>query len=331
MIKDYFKRMNYLAVLMILALSIFAISCSEETTEPTIDEAQVLLDYLEANGDFINTLAPTVKTASAIHTTLIASPNTIYVIDTRLPADFANGHVKNAVNVELKDLLTHMRSIDVTKYEQIILTCFTGQTAAYGASLLRLMGYDKVHSMKWGMAAWNKTLASKWTNSISNMRVTQLETTTNAKPAKGKLPVIKTGKKTGADILEARVNKLLAEGYSVATVTNQVVYDNLSKYFICNYWPEPEYLNPGHIPGAFQYTPKKAFKSSEDLLTLPTNKEIVLYCYTGQTSSYVAPYLRLLGYDAKSLLFGANSMINELMTANKWVESVESFDYELVK
>ena len=46
-----------------------------------------------------------------------------------------------------------------------------------------------------------------------------------------------------------------------------------------------------------------------DLKTLPTDKTIAVYCYTGQASSFMAAYLRLLGYDSKSLLYVTNGMI----------------------
>ena len=70
-----------------------------------------------------------------------------------------------------------------------------------------------------------------------------------------------------------------------------------------------EYLDPGHIEGAIQYTPSVDLAVDEALKTLPTDKTVVVYCYTGQNSARIAAYLRLLGYDAKSLKFGANGMI----------------------
>jgi rhodanese-related sulfurtransferase len=62
------------------------------------------------------------------------------------------------------------------------------------------------------------------------------------------------------------------------------------------------YANPGHIPGAYNYEPaSNPFTTPALLTTLPTNRPVVIYCFTGQTSSYLAGYLRMLGYDAKSL------------------------------
>jgi rhodanese-related sulfurtransferase len=58
-----------------------------------------------------------------------------------------------------------------------------------------------------------------------------------------------------------------------------------------------------------QYTPKERIKTTVVLNTLPTDKTIVVYFWTGQTSAFLTAYLWLLGYDVKSLLFGANGMI----------------------
>jgi rhodanese-related sulfurtransferase len=85
----------------------------------------------------------------------------------------------------------------------------------------------------------------------------------------------------------------------------------------------------GHIEGAIQYTPKADIASSTFLNTLPTDKTVVVYCYSGQTSANMAAYLRVLGYDAVSLLFGANGMIHDEMTSGKWSDTF-IFDYPIV-
>jgi rhodanese-related sulfurtransferase len=82
-----------------------------------------------------------------------------------------------------------------------------------------------------------------------------------------------------------------------------------------------------------QYTPKESLKLAADLKTLPTNKTIVVYCYTGQTSSHLAAYLRLLGYDAKTLMFGTNGMIYDNMVATGGMsvfKSSEIMGYDFV-
>ena len=73
-------------------------------------------------------------------------------------------------------------------------------------------------------------------------------------------------------------------------------------------------------------------KYEVDLTTLPTDKSIAVYCYTGQTSAFLTAYLRLLGYDAKSVLYGTNAMIYDQMVAKNmtvWSEAqIMGYDYE---
>jgi rhodanese-related sulfurtransferase len=148
------------------------------------------------------------------------------------------------------------------------------------------------------------------------------------KGPEGDLPDLSTGFDTGADIFEARLNAVLAEGFGAAAIGNSTVLDNKEDYYIVNYWPAAEYADPGHIIGARQYEPKQDIALDAALKTLPTDQTIVVYCYTGQNSANLAAYLRLIGYDAKSLKFGTNGMIYDQMTKAKWADTeIKGYDY----
>lgn len=309
-----------LLLFSILFTFLFIASCKKdnEETPATINESEVLATYLESTNsplqkDFVNTDMPTIIGATEVKT--LNETNQVYIMDIRSSADFALGHIANAHNVAFADILTHIDAVDLTPYTKVAVVCYTGQTAGFATSLLRLMGYDKAYSMKWGMCSWNADFADKWNTAIANGNAyaSQFTATATEKGAAGAMPVLSTGKTTGQEILEARVNALLAEGFSPATVTNQTVFGSLANYYIVNYWPSDQYADPGHIPGAIQYTPKETIKLSASLKTLPTNKPVAVYCYTGQTSAFLVAYLRLLGYDAKSILYGANGMIYDIM------------------
>jgi rhodanese-related sulfurtransferase len=328
--------MTYIRIftLLLIVPLVFSLqACTDSTTAPEpINEAQVLLEYLESNGDYINTSAPSIVSASDVRTTMLSNPSAQYIIDMRASADFTAGRIEGSVNVTMANLLTHIKSLpNAASYTRIVINCYSGQTAAYAASLLRLMGYSNVFSLKWGMSSWDSTFAQNyWLTKMSNSRASQFTTAATPKDAAGSLPTISTGKTSGAEILEARVNALLTVGYAPATIDNGTLFTNLSGYYIVNYWPLSQYNNPGHIPGAIHYEPKQDLKSLTYLKTLPTNKPSVFYCYTGQTSSFLAAYLRLLGYDARSLLYGANAMIYDQMPANKFLPSTEIKGYPYV-
>lgn len=327
------KKLNlYLLALLFAPLFFVFTSCGdgsqgdqkgEDSTEQTaeVNETQVLLEYLETS-DFLNKPkseggAPTMIKAKKVKE-MVDAHGPIYVLDLRAAVDFANGHIPGAVNVPMSELYGHMKNeVDKAKYEKIVFVCYSGQSASYATSVFRLLGYDNTFAMKWGMSAWNKKFAKTWENRISNDFAEKLETEANPKAAEGELPVIKTGKTTGEEILDERAKKVLQLGFKPVKLTAEELFENPGNYYVMNYWPEEKY-NFGHVPGAIQYPPKKSFKSDAFLKTLPTDKEVVTYCYTGQHSAFVTAYLNILGYKAKSLLFGANSLINSTLVEKDW-------------
>lgn len=321
-------------MLSLLFAAFLLTSCEKD--EEAVNESQVLAEYLESadspyGKDFVNTDMPTIMPASEVKT--LNETGQVYIIDIRAAADFALGHIANAHNVALADIVTHIEGVDLTPYTKVAIVCYTGQTAGFATSILRLLGYEKAFSMKWGMCAWHVDFAGKWNTAISNGNAyaSQFTATATEKAAKGDMPVLSTGKTTGQEILEARAAALLTEGFTPATVSNQVLFGNLSGYYIVNYWPADQYADPGHVPGAIQYTPKESMKFAVDLTTLPAATPVAVYCYTGQTSAFLTAYLRLLGYDAKSVLFGTNAMIYDQMVAKNmtvWSEAqIMGYDY----
>jgi len=328
------KKFRFLTFIVLSAFLVVT-SCEKDAA---IVESEVLAEYLESAEsphmvDYVNTALPSIITAPDVKT--LNEAGEAYIIDIRKDVDFATGHIENAHNVTLGNLVSHVEAADLTGVTKIVVTCYTGQSAGWGVALLRIMGYDNVFSMKWGMCSWHEDFATKWNNAIANGNAfaTQFTTDVTEKGPMGDMPELTTGFDNGQEILEARVADLLVEGYGAAAVSNTAVFDNLNDYYIVNYWPEARYLDPGHIPGAIQYTPKADMATTTFLKTLPTDKTIVIYCYTGQTSSFLSAYLRLLGYDAKSLLYGANAMIYDIMKDKGWTTFKDSYimNYDYVQ
>jgi rhodanese-related sulfurtransferase len=323
------KKKKFLLVGLLFSILAFSSSCKKDSSDP-INEAQVLADYL---GDYVNTDPfPAMIKSSDVNASVLLGDGNVFVIDIRSAADFANGHITGAENVSLGDLLTYYETNNLSSKTTVAIVCYSGQTASYGASLLRMLGYTNVKAMKWGMSSWNPATKGSWVNNIKNTYATQMTTAAATKNEAGSLPVISTGKTTGPDILRARVEAAFAAGFDPAKITGQATFETSATSYILNYWGTDHY-NVGHIPGAVQYTPKASLAPTQELKTLPTDKPVVVYCYTGQTSAFMAAYLRVLGYDAKSLLFGANGMMYDTMVADGtmtvFVEASDVHDYTL--
>ncbi len=318
------KKISVILLALLVPGMLAVTSCGGSKEEPKdtakqvvkveINHSQLLLDEIAKNGDIMsNEAVPTMIDAKDVKANLGEKQ---LVIDLRAPKDFADGHIKEAVNMEFEKVLDYFKANDTKKFDKVVMVCYSGQTAAYANAILYMLGHSNVATMKWGMASWNKKTSVKWSESVSDKYAKQLDTVTVAKVPKGELPKFDCMHQTGTEILEARAAKLFADGFSETVVIADDVIADPASYFIVNYWPANLYKQ-GHLAGAVQYAPKKSMSVSADLLTLPTDKEIVTYCFTGQTSAFVTAYLRILGYNAKSLKFGANGFMNTTLKSKE--------------
>lgn len=286
----------------------------EEAQTQTVDEFDLMMKFIEENGDYLNSKAvPSMITADKLKELMGTN---ILLVDLRSSKDFSAAHIEGAQNTKLGGLVDFAYENAFFDYDKVIMVCYSGQTASYGTSVLRLLGYDNVYALKWGMSSWNEKTAHHWMDNASNKYATQLETTAYPKNAVGDYPTIKTGKTDGQEILEARAAEVLGKGFKPAIIKVDKIMENPADYYIINYWSAALY-NKGHLSGAVQYLPKNSLGRATELNTLPTDKPVVVYCYTGQHAAFVAAYLNILGYDAKTIAYGANSFMNTVMAEDE--------------
>jgi rhodanese-related sulfurtransferase len=344
------KTINQIIVAIFL---LFLVSCSGGGNKPkqaesipstdlksaTIEvntEAQMLLKYLEESGDYVNGRNfPSLIKASAVYKELAGKTK---IIDLRNPEAYAKGHIKGAVNVEFSKIPDYFtNAIKPFEFDKIVMICNLGQISSYTTSLLRLMGYGNVYAMRWGMSSWNKDFAKdSWLDAVSAKYEDKLETTENEKTALTDFPIMNTGKSTGEEILTSRFNSLFAAGYSDVFITADQVFEQPKSFYTINYERKDKY-DSGHIPGAVRYKTNGTLGIVSEMESIPTGKEVAVYCGTGHNSGFVTAYLRLFGYNAKTVMYGNNAFMHDKMLKDKsllsWLPFTEAEigDYPYVK
>ncbi len=311
------KKQNSILMLIVLVIAMISMNaCSsstsqKETKDALQNQSGILLDYFLENGDFINDpLVPAVLNSGEIYSKL--ETENILLIDIRSEDQFAEAHIPGSVNVQPADLIEYMNSgIEASSFDKIIFVDNRGQMSSYATSITRLLGFDNTFFIRFGLSSWNEAFATTgWDMIISNVLEGKLEHDANEKAAPTTLPNLQTNGTTAYEIAKERAQYLLSQPISSFTKSYQDVMEKGSEYYVVNYWPNEKYVNYGHIPGAVQYTPKKTLHPDADLLTLPTDKPVIVYCFTGMHSAHVVAYLRMLGYDAYSIIYGSNSFIH---------------------
>jgi len=323
------KKLSLLLIGLLLIPSLFLTSCDRgddiiggPTAEPAF---KLMTDYMVANNLDIdkvltNTDGEKFVVGPPAAADLQAFLDKYYMIDIRSAADFSTkGHIEGAKNVVFGDILTEAPNAGA---KPILVVCYTGQTACYATSLLRMYGYAHARALKWGMSGWNEDTAGPWNSKIgTNAADGHANWSYSTAPANLAFdaPTLTSFSVDGAEILKERVEQVVADGFKTAAGGD--VLASPGNYFVNNYFSETDYLGFGHIANAYRIK-EDLLLSTKGYLALNSapNAKIASYCYTGQTSAVLTAWLRVLGYDAYSMTFGMNGIYNTnpVWGANQW-------------
>ncbi len=344
--------MNILKNKIIIALSIlFAAllsnSCLEEVIPPPftgeLNVTAEILVYIEKQGDFANSnFAPPLVTAQEVFDNL----DNYLILDLRTQDEFLVGHIENSINITTDSLYDYIADHHNSGYPKIVLASKNGQSSAYFASLLRLAGFGKVYSLKYGMASWNIDFADEWLNAVGDDP--NVFTFTNDIYPKNELTdlpnlPIDNPNASFEEIIQGRIKKIINEGFNITNSYCNSLLAVGNAYLIC--YGKPALYGArlsgtlgglGHPERTVSYTdsPYFEFRSIKFLQTLPISSDIVIYGYNGQLSACMTAYLKILGYKVKTFLFGANTLFysrmittSELMDYTFTSSDIMNFDY----
>ena len=321
------KKWMLLLVIIAVVSVMFVTGCKDDndSTDPEISAVELMTTYMDANGMAITDLLDGWIIAAV---DIVDVLDDYYVMDIRSGdyhgatvadppddiIDYNNGHIEGAVLSSLGNIVTDAASAD----NPIVVVCYTGQAAGHAVMALRLSGYGDAKVLKWGMSGWNSDF-DKWSGATATLNHANWVAAPGAiaDAQVFDLPNWETELEDGAAILAERVALITSGFKGVASVD---VLDAPTDYFINNYWAAADVETYGNIDSAYRINPLV-------LENIDPNETVVTYCWTGQTSSMITAYLTLLGYDAKSLKFGANSMIYDDLQAHKWSASAD-YAYE---
>ena len=301
------KIRNLLLLFIVLALAIAFVGCNKEAettaaaeteTETSAPAETVAVDPVEEGvmAYFANKPAHNYKIPQQDFVDKVRAGEDMFILDIRQPDVYAEGHAKGAVNApwgpSLGDTFTQ-----IPMDKPVMVYCYTGQTAGQAVMTLNLAGFE-AYSVNLG-----------WNLGISKVEGVEdiIETAANDFPG--------TEASIDIDVLTA-----IREYYSAlasAEIKNNIIAETALKERLDAEDPSiyvlsirsAEHYGEGHIAGAANIPWSPGMERSFD--TLPEDKTVVVYCYTGQTAGQTVAGLRLLGYDAVSLRGGMGMPVNQ--------------------
>lgn len=210
------------------------------------------------------------------------------IIDIRAAEDYAEGHLKGAVNVPYA---TVGENLDIIPDDvPIFVNCYSGQTSSQTVALLNIAG-KYATNIQGGFNGGIST-AENYENYI---------TTEEAALSGDEYPVDPAIKTAIVDYYAAATSDTFKSFNFPPESLGELVEAESEDYTILSIRAAEDYAK-GHIAGAMNIPFGKGMQ--ESFSTIPTDKPVVVYCYSGQTSSQTMAVLRMLGYEAYSLTGG---------------------------
>lgn len=80
----------------------------------------------------------------------------VEVLDVRTPAEFSEGHIANAVNIDISSFDFEDRVKRLNPDKEYVAYCHSGGRSERACSYMKSMGFKKTANMEGGISAWKK-------------------------------------------------------------------------------------------------------------------------------------------------------------------------------
>ena len=295
-------------IVSIMVLFALLVSCGNEEqaqapAEPAEAEAAVAeVSVSDAvNAYFAEMPDHIYKVNQAEFLQMVGAGSDMTIVDIRRADDYAEGHIRGAVNMPWGTPAMYEMLPYIPADKPVFVNCYSGQTAGQAVTLMNIAGIP-ARSVNLG---WNFGLAR-----VEGMQEF-VETEANALP-----DTVQT--EIPQNIMDAYVAyyEETAEAAGTPFASNIVSEDNAKAIHDAGDEDvlfvsirRPEHYAEAHIEGAINVPFGQGMQ--EMFGSLPADKKLIVYCYTGQTAGQTVAGLRMLGYDAVSLKGGMGMPANE--------------------
>ncbi len=87
----------------------------------------------------------------------LTSDATAQLVDVRTPEEYGGGHLKNAVNLNIRDNSFEQQAAKLDKNKPVMVYCKAGSRSAAAADKLQEMGFKTIYNLDGGIMKWESS------------------------------------------------------------------------------------------------------------------------------------------------------------------------------
>ncbi|HSW35071.1 MAG TPA: rhodanese-like domain-containing protein, partial [Candidatus Limnocylindrales bacterium] len=277
-------------LLLIGAMMLIAAGCPAEVApppandepaveEPVLDPQAVVLDAAKAYFPKVadnNNIIESEKVKEALD----ADPDAMFILDIRRAEDFELGHIPGSVHSGWGQVGEIMDRIP--RDRPVVIACYSGQTSGQTVGILRLAGFENVVSLFYGVRdGWvgKSQFTTEGTGMVAAADLTQVSSPVDEKE----------------EILWEKARAVFTDiaGGNTAIIPPPELKAALdadpNSFYVLDIRRGEDFA-AGHI----EHSVHSAWAAVGNVLdTLPTDRPIVIACYSGQTAGQTVGVLRM--------------------------------------
>ncbi len=291
---------NFL-ILMVMASTLLFIGCGAEETAAPAEEAQAEAASTETFSarEFTEEYIADLVNGNKIYpmdtfVERLREGEDLYVVDIRSADDYNEGHVRGAVNTPWGTSAMWESLPHIPQDRPVYVHCYSGQTSGQALMTMRMAGIE-AYSVNSG---WNLGISRvEGYEEIVETTPNELDESVSYDVPAGALEEIQEYyESTFALNGTPFANRFVGSEDAYAIL--QAEEDSAMVISMCR----PDDFAAQHIEGSVNipYGPNW----NDAIAGFPTDKKLIIHCYSGQGSNQLVVMLTMLGYDPVSLFYG---------------------------
>lgn len=287
---------TYKNILLVLISFAFAVSCKNadqiKEREKSKAMAHVIKEIVKVTTP--NNLGVIKKVSIAdFNNTIISNIGTL--VDIRTPEEFAEGHLKGAVNINFKKRTFPDFINAIDKNKPVLIYCRSGNRSGKAAIIMQSLGFKEIHDLVKGYKGWNTE---------------KMEVITTDNDANKKLQeLLKKGELKGSPII-GKSHQINVDEFEKFVKDDKVTLVDVRT---------PKEFAEGHIIGAINIDWKNRHFAN-NILKVSDEKPIAIYCRSGNRATRAMFAMSAIGFKE---VYNLKDGIKSWNTANKPVKTLE--------
>lgn len=142
-----------------MAIAFFISSCAsiKKTPETTSIPATKLTPATKITPETSNNTTGKIQTVNPEQFNKLLLLDEIQLVDVRTPEEFKAGHIRNALNIDVKDVNFKSATNKLDKNKPVLVYCKSGKRSADAAEILKELGFIKIVSLDGGIISLEET------------------------------------------------------------------------------------------------------------------------------------------------------------------------------